>query len=104
MATSDPEEKKLLSDAEEVANMLQSRGWGYVREKLDARILDLQNIHNIDMTKVDTLSVQLAARVLAVEQIVGWLKADVYGFVEQQVGNANKPKRKEDPIFDRQGE
>lgn len=103
MVTNDPEEKKLLTEAEHVANMLSSNGWAYAKARFDEKILDLQNIHNIDMEKPDTLNIQLAARVLAVTEMMSWMKG-VYGFVEQQVGNANKAKQHVDPIFDRGGQ
>lgn len=100
MATNDPEEKKLLTQADHVANMLGSEGWTYARDRFNEKIMDLQNIHNIDMEKPDTLNIQLAARVLAVKEMMVWMNG-LYGFVEQQVGNANKLKKQVDPIFDR---
>lgn len=86
--TLDAETQKQLTDGEEVRNLLGSKGWGVIKPKLDARILDLQNIHNLDDDKPETLSIQLAARKLAVDLIFGWLKGDVYGMVEQAEGNA----------------
>lgn len=99
--TPDAEDKKLLTDAEHVQNMLQSQGWGVVKGKLDTLILDLQNINNIDMERPDTLSVQLAARKMAVDLIFGWLKRDVYGFVEQQRANQVPPNEADESIIER---
>ena len=64
--------------------MLQSDGWKYAKEKFDARVLDLQNIHNLDYTSPDTLAVQLAARKMAVSQMTDWYLKDIVGFIEQQ--------------------
>jgi hypothetical protein len=86
----DKETKEILSDADHVRNMVNSQGWGYVKGKLDDLILDLQNINNLDMTNVDSLNAQIAARKMAVDVIFGWLKLHVYGFVEQQEAN-NQP-------------
>lgn len=80
----DKEEGQQLTLADHVSSMLHSEGWKYAREKLDQRILDLQNINNLDMTKPDTLGIQLAARKMAVDEIWAWLKGDIYGFIEQQ--------------------
>lgn len=86
--TVDSETKKELSDGEEVANLLESRGWGIVKPKLDNFILDLQNINNLDDSKPETLSIQLAARRLASELLYTWLQNNVYGYAEQQKANA----------------
>lgn len=88
MNTVDPETKKELSDGEEVANLLDSRGWGIVKTKLDNRIIDLQNINNLDGDKPETLSIQLAARKMASDLLFVWLTSDVYGYAEQQKANA----------------
>lgn len=86
----DKETKQILSEADHVKNMLGSDGWKSVKGKLDNRILDLQNINNLDLADVNTLATQLIARKMAVEIIFTWLKADVYGFVEQQEKNNQK--------------
>lgn len=79
-----PEKDTNLTDADKVKGMLGSDGWTIVKNKLDIRILDLQNIHNLDMTQPETLSQQLAARKMAVDILWTWLAQDVVGFVEQQ--------------------
>lgn len=79
----DKETEKILTDAEEIRGMLASKGWEIVKEKLDLKILDLQNISNLDMTKPETLPAQLVARQLAVDILFTWLRADVYGAIEQ---------------------
>lgn len=86
----DKETKQILSEADHVKSLLGSDGWRIIKAKLDERILDLQNISNLDMGKVDTLPAQLAARKMAVEHVFEWLKKDVYGFVEQQESNGQK--------------
>lgn len=68
--------------------MTEGRGWAIVKTALDQRILDLQNIANLDMEKPETLNIQLASRKMAVAEIWEWLKNDVYGFIEQQDVNA----------------
>ena len=45
------EEGQQLTTAQHVESMLNSDGWKYAKEKFDQRILDLQNINNLDMTK-----------------------------------------------------
>lgn len=67
--------------------MLEGKGWAIIKAKLDARVLDLQSIRNLDLSKPETLNIQLAARSMAVDEIVAWIKNDVHGFVEQQIAN-----------------
>lgn len=86
----DKETKQILSDADHVISMTNSDGWKVVYAKLQERIADLQNINNLDLTKPDTLSIQLLARKMAVDEIYAWLRLDVFGFVEQQKNNSSK--------------
>ncbi len=88
--TLDAESQKVLTEADHVKNMTNSEGWKIVKDKLDALILDLQNINNLDLTDLTTLSTQLGARKMASDIIFGWLKNDVYGFIEQQESNLAK--------------
>lgn len=93
------DEHAVLTEAEHVKNMTTSDGWRIIKPKLDQRILDLQNIANLDMEKPETLSVQLAGRILAAELIFAWLKADVYGVIEQAEANkAMPPHMREDYV------
>lgn len=86
----DKETKQILSEADHIKSMLRSDGWKSVYAKLQTRLLDLQNIHNLDMTKPETLPIQLASRTMAVQEIWAWLNQDVIGFVEQQENNNAK--------------
>lgn len=86
----DKDTKQILTEADHVRALLNSDGWKSIYGKLQTRILDLQNINNLDMDKAETLGIQLAARKMAVDTIWGWLKSDVFGFVEQQENNASK--------------
>lgn len=86
----DKESQKILTEADHVESMIKSTGWGIVKAKLDTRILDLQNINNLDTTDITTLPTQLAARKMTSEILFAWLKDDVYGFIEQQRANMDK--------------
>ena len=79
---SDRETTQQLSDGEKVRLMTESEGWAIIKAKLDARILDIQNINNLDAAQ--PLEPQLLGRRLAAQEFYNWLKQDVYGFVEQQ--------------------
>lgn len=83
----DAETQKVLTDAEEVANLIESKGWGVIHGKLTEKILDLQNINNIDVSDPATLSSQLLGRKLASDLLFAWLKGDVFGLVEQAKAN-----------------
>lgn len=86
----DKDTNRILTDADNVQYMVESDGWKFVKQKLDAKLLDLQNINNLDMEDIGTLPIQLSARKMAVDIIWGWLKDDIYGFVEQQEANKEK--------------
>lgn len=87
----DKDTEQILTEADHIKSMLDSEGWKTVYGKLMTRIIDLQNIHNLDLSKPDTISMQLMARKMAVAEIWAWLNSDVTGFVEQQQTN-NPPK------------
>lgn len=97
----DKETKQILSEADHIKYMLLSDGWKTVYGKLQTRLLDLQNIHNLDMTKPETLPIQLASRTMAVQIIWDWLKQDVVGFVEQQENNNTKIEDRSESFIDR---
>lgn len=86
----DQDTKKILSDADHVKAMTESDGWKIVKAKLDERIIDLQSMATLDRTKPETLNIQIDGRLLAVDTMFTWLKADIYGFVEQQELNNQK--------------
>lgn len=77
-----PEDSKQTTEAEHIRNMTESDGWKIIYPKLSTFILDLQNINNIDMTSLNTLATQLAARKMASDLIYAWLRQDVFGAIE----------------------
>lgn len=97
----DKDTQQILSEADHVKSLTLSEGWKIVKAKLDQRVLDLQNINNLDLTKIETLPQQLAARKMAVQEIFAWLQADVYGFVEQQETNNQKGAAKSEAFINR---
>lgn len=91
MNTLDPESNELLSEGDEVRATLQSRGWAVIKQTLDDRILDLQNIENIEGDTTDALMLDLKSRRAASRILFDWLRNDVYGFVAQQEANMRPP-------------
>lgn len=90
MNHADAETQKNLTDAEKVLLTLGSEGWAIIKAKLDEKILDLQNINNLDFTTEQSVLFDLKARKMAADLLFNWLKIDVYGFVEQQRAAAAK--------------
>lgn len=88
MANIDSETAGQLTDADHVRSMTESDGWRISVAKLHARILDLQNISNLDVKL--PLEPQILGRKLAAEEMYAWLKHDVFGFVEQQENSRNQ--------------
>lgn len=97
--TLDEETQKSLTDAQEVELLIGSKGWGVIKGKLDALILDLQNINNLEVGATASLETQLLGRKMASDLLFAWLKNDVYGFVEQQKALDAKGLRAEDESY-----
>lgn len=101
MATLDEETQKQLTDAEEVAGLLKSRGWGVVHPKFVSRVMDMQNLKNLDLTKPETLNIQVAARLMAAEEMLAWYEKDVVGLVEQAAANGLIQEQEAEAYVDR---
>lgn len=92
----DKDTQEILTEADHVKAMTESDGWKSVKGKLDQKILDLQNMANLDRAK--PLEAQIDGRMMAAEIFFNWLRDDIYGFVEQQEAN-NRPKPVENEPF-----
>lgn len=79
----DNETKKELSDVEHIRLMTETKGWQLAYAALTNKILDLQNINNVDVTNVDTMVIDLKARKMAAEMLFDWAKSGIYGRIEQ---------------------
>lgn len=83
----DEETSQLLDDGVELEAMARSKGWGIAKRMLHAKILDVGNILTIgkadglDPTK---LVIELAARQLAIEMVLGW-QQEVEASVTQHI-------------------
>ena len=97
----DKDTKEILSEADHVKNMLGSDGWKSIKGKLDAKILDLQMIGNVEGNTPDEKIKDMEARGKAVAIIFEWLKSDVYGFVEQQELNNQRIAKEGDQYIER---
>lgn len=84
----DRETQQALTDGEELQQMSQGRGWGIARQMLVDKILDLQNIHNVDdaSASIDNMVIDIKSRKAAVAVLYEWLK-QVEGRVEQHKNN-----------------
>lgn len=77
------ETKTELSDAEAIRLMTETPGWGLVKAKLDAEIVDLQMIGNVTGGTPQEKVTNMEARAMAVNILFNWLKREVYGRIEQ---------------------
>lgn len=80
-----------MTDAEEIRATTTGRGWEIIKGKLDNRVLDLQNINNLDIEKPETIGMQIMARKMAADLVFDWLKLDVYGAIEARDTNITHP-------------
>jgi cell division inhibitor SulA len=77
----DEETQKVLSDGEELVNMTASRGWSIASKLIGDKILDLQNIANIDDDEAEKAVVAIKARKMAAGLLFEFLK-EITGMVE----------------------
>lgn len=84
----DDETKKVLTNAEHLRLMTEGQGWEIARAKLIDKILDLQNINNIDVASPEAMMVDVKARKMAVDLLFGWLRVDVEGAIVQAAHTA----------------
>ncbi|MHB1086426.1 MAG: hypothetical protein ACYCZ0_01610 [Minisyncoccota bacterium] len=92
----DAETSKIMTDAEEIRATTSGKGWELMKSKLDNRVLDLQNISNLDLSVPESISTQIMARRMASDLIYEWLKIDVYGAIEARDTNITHPTADED--------
>lgn len=102
MDTEDRATQAALQDGEELTNMANSRGWAIARGILTAKILDLQNISNIDETSIENVVIDIKARKASALILFEFLNA-VEGRVEQHANNKNmlSPQESPDDFVDR---
>jgi hypothetical protein len=79
----DNETKQELTAGENIRLMTESEGWQIVKAQLDAKILDLQMIGNVEGTTAEEKVRNMEVRAGVVAMLYTWLKNDVYGRVEQ---------------------
>lgn len=78
-----PDTKQELTEGEYIKQMTESKGWQIVKANLDAKIIDLQMIGNVEGSTPQDKVTNMEARAMAVAILFQWLKGDVYGRVEQ---------------------
>jgi hypothetical protein len=97
----DAETEQIVSDAEHIQSLTRSNGWVIVHAKLVERVVDMQNINNIDVTNPDSIGSQIAARKMAAELVMEWLKQDVFGAIEASEINVPRPDMRNEGYIDR---
>lgn len=80
----DNETKVELTAAEHIRQMTESEGWAIVYAKLTDKILDLQNINNVDDSSPEKAIADMKARKMAAGILFQWAKQEVYGRLEAQ--------------------
>ena len=79
---------KELSDGEKIKLMMESDGWKLAFENIKEKILDLQNVNNVDVEHgPEAMAIDLKARKLAADYLYEFLQKDIFGRVEQHENN-----------------
>lgn len=82
----DKDTMNTLQKGREIKEMLESPGWGHVRELIHTKILDLQSIMNID-GNADTVITEMLARKTSVTTLMDLLRV-IEGAKEQYETNS----------------
>lgn len=69
----DKETQQILSDDEEVLNLVKSTGWSIIRKDLINEVTELSNIFNLEDTNPEIMMKKLAACQMATEILLNWL-------------------------------
>lgn len=96
----DPETKKIFTDAEEIRLMTEGRGWQIVESKLKDKILDLQMIGNVTGSTTEEKIRNMEARQIAVSILFEWLKSDVYGSIQQADANRTEDRPQQESYIE----
>lgn len=68
------EDSKVRTESHEMYRMTQSDGWRHARALLENKLIDIQSVRNIDVTKVEDLVIDIKARNAVIDIIKGWLQ------------------------------
>lgn len=68
----DKDTGKVLSEGEELMNLVKGRGWSIVKKRLTDEIVSLGDIFSL--TNKENLAIELGARQMATEILLKWLK------------------------------
>jgi len=87
-----PDTQKVLEDGEELKNLVEGRGWGIAKERFNNLMLDIGNIFDIKGADPQAITIQIAARQIAIETLTGWIR-DIEGSVSQYKSNAEMMRK-----------
>ncbi|MCK9370772.1 hypothetical protein M0R04_12755 [Candidatus Dojkabacteria bacterium] len=68
------ETQKIITEGEELKQMVNSEGWRIARQKLGAKVASLSDILLIEDVDPNKLMLQLAANQQAIKILITWLK------------------------------
>jgi len=68
----DQETGKILSEGEELANLVKGIGWSIVKKRLTEEIVSLGDIFTLN--NKENLAIELGARQMATEILLNWMK------------------------------
>lgn len=82
------EDKKILSEGEEVFLMVQGRAWGIAKRILDDKVDNYKLVSTLDLSKpIEEIGKEAYARSLAINLIQSWYN-DLYAIIENHEENS----------------
>lgn len=82
----DNETKEVLTVQDTIKKLTEHEGWGFVRSLLMSKIVDLQDINDVDTTSPENAVRDIKARQFAGKILLEWLN-EIEGTVEQSKSN-----------------
>jgi len=84
----DIETQKIYAEGEAVSEYVKSKAWGIVKQKFHDKILDLQNVRNVNTKDVNSIALDVLARQAAVDILEEFTK-EIEGLASQFDSNKN---------------
>lgn len=82
----DLETQKVLTEGEQIRNLVRDGGWGLAKQRLTDKLIDLQSVNNIDTDDPNKLILDIQTRKGVIAIVLEWLK-EIEGIAAQHDGN-----------------
>lgn len=82
----DKDSIRIQNEAKSIIDIIESAAWGPMKQTLVDKIIDLQDINNVDVSSIESIAIDLKARKLAATILFNWMQ-EIEGAKSQQEFN-----------------